>query len=368
MPSHCDKYADWTEENSDGPIAFPKTVLTSFSLPLSSELLFLVSNSSKSRGIVRITKNGLPGSSDVLVDVRMTYHYDEVFEYTKICSAQLDDGEYGVALFDIREVPKGRKYYTDFEITVNIPPSTTGVPTFIRGFRGDMLLFAYELGYMQDFVFFDTISLDAGNMSINAMALSARSANLHNERAEISGSFNVSELLVLHAVASLITVDVKLLNTDQDNPTELQMCTFFSDIRVTLELISTSETGTGGAFKVNASTDFRPVDIQTIRAPIDHVLDLTVQTKGGEITVTLPSTWEGEFRAASAPILGGPRIEADKNVPDPSGRGRKRDLAWVGNEPGVVEGHAWWVPQEERDSKMGNVTIVSAYLSPILRF
>ena len=109
----CVRFAPWTEIGEDyianrpsaidaatwpyGP-HYPFVAKTSLALPVSSDLLYLVSSGSLSHGHVEISADG-ESDSDVTVDVIFLYHNEDVLDDAKVCYLERRQGEKGVGIF-----------------------------------------------------------------------------------------------------------------------------------------------------------------------------------------------------------------------------------------------------------------------------
>ncbi|OCH93531.1 hypothetical protein OBBRIDRAFT_749519 [Obba rivulosa] len=356
-PAHrCVEFANWTTGDGDDSDDFSRVALTSFELPLSSDLLYLISNGTLSLGTLRISDRGSVGSDSALVDISMTYHFDYELEHTTVCLLNPEQGQYGVGFFNPGKLPDKRRIRTFFDVRVELPPGSRAAPTFVQRFETKMPQFVHEVAHSQDSVLFGNISLITLNMPIIAQSLVARHATLQTLNARIEGSITTFSRLNLLTLNAPIHVDVKMLNADDGDTTELQMLTANAAIDSTVELISTSADGTGGAFMIHAVTINQPLSISTRSAPVDHVLNLTAQTNFAKASVVLHPTWEGAFHLETTPLFNTPTVEARADVPDPAGRGRMRSVEFEDVGGGVVGGRVEWVSREESRRGLVNVS------------
>ena len=100
-------------------------------------------------------------------------------------------------------------------------------------------------------------------------------------------------------------------------------------------------------------------------APVDHILALAARTTNSPLDLVLHPTFEGAFALHGARWFA-PRVQVSEGVPDPAGRGRRRDVNFRQVQRGDVSGVVRWVPAEERE--LGLVTaetsnmVISLYL------
>ncbi|OCH93507.1 hypothetical protein OBBRIDRAFT_790223 [Obba rivulosa] len=362
----CVQYADWVQEASDSTSDrtsssdhFAHVATTSFELPLSSDLLYLISRGALSHGDVHID-TAQADSDMVAVNISMSYDYETVFEQTKVCLLQPAEGRNGVGIFSPENLHCATPnwncthYRTNFEVWLRIPTGLKNeIPAFVKSLETDMSLFSHRIYYLQDTVFFDSISLKTSNSHIVSGSLAARQAVLRTSNGRISGVFNTSSSLHLGTSNAPIDVDVRMLNADNGKATELNMRTSNSRVDAVTELISTTSSGTNGIFKIDARTSNSPLDVSTKSAPVDHVLYFTARTSNAPASASLHSTWEGAFRIQTSQHT--PTVDPDTEVPDPKGKERRRDVVVRSVRKGVVEGSAAWTPKEEH--RLGEVKI-----------
>ncbi|OCH93506.1 hypothetical protein OBBRIDRAFT_790220 [Obba rivulosa] len=338
----CVRYAEWVTEAGDSasdrsPDRYAHVATTSFELPLSSDLLYLISRGALSHGDVHIG-TAEADSDTVAVNISMSYDYENVFEQTK--------GRNGVGIFSpdcARPNWNCTHSRTNFEVWLWIPTGWKNkIPAFVKNLETDMPLFSHRIYYLQDNVFFDSISLKTSNSHIVSGSLAVRQAILRTTNGGISGVFNTSSSLSL------------MLNADNGKATELNMQTSNSRVDAVTELISTTSSGTNGIFKIDARTSNSPVDVSTKSAPIDHVLYFIARTSNAPASASLHSTWEGAFRIQTSQWHT-PTVDAATEVPDPKGQERSRDVVVRSVRKGVVEGSAAWTPMEEH--RLGEVEI-----------
>ncbi|OCH93768.1 hypothetical protein OBBRIDRAFT_832382 [Obba rivulosa] len=345
---YCIQNATWTTVNDAPPKleTFSHVVEASFSLPLSSDLLYLVARGALSHGMVQILSSGVAESNYMAVHVSVAYDYAHMLDRIKVCLLQPEEGQRGVGIFSPADLPyPARKYRTHFDVVVQVPAMVKGHPALVKRFESDMPLFSYQVDLPRDAVLFDHLSLSTSNKPIIVNSLATNTAMLHTMNSKIEGAFSTASYLSLHTLSAPIKADVQMLNANDGTQTQLWMQTSHSGINATAELVSTSTHATEGSFKIHGRTSGGLLDISALNAPIDHVLDLTAETSNALASVSLHRTWQGAFHLLASRFFT-PAIDADTSSSDPSGGSRHRRVHTKGSKENVVEGYAEWVPKK----------------------
>ena len=76
-----------------------RAAATSVTLPLTSDLLYFLSQGDHNAGTIEIVEGGEKGSKEVRVDVQMYYSSQEVLQTAKVCRMQAARGKNGVGIF-----------------------------------------------------------------------------------------------------------------------------------------------------------------------------------------------------------------------------------------------------------------------------
>jgi hypothetical protein len=82
-----------------------------------------------------------------------------------------------------------------------------------------------------------------------------------------------------------------------------------------------------------------PIDLKFPTAPIEHELDLDVNSAASPVHVALHPTYEGTIELQS--VLGSPSISVDETVEDPTGQERSRKVT-IGKGVASVKGTVTW--------------------------
>ena len=110
------------------------------------------------------------------------------------------------------------------------------------------------------------------------------------------------------------------------------------------------------AFKVIAQASNGSLNMNVSSAPVDSVINLEGSTSNAPVNVVLHPAYEGDVYLASG--MSPPMLHVEKNVRDPSGRGRYRSVHThtFGNfNPGTVEGRVLWGAEDGR--RLGSVEL-----------
>lgn len=137
-------------------------------------------------------------------------------------------------------------------------------------------------------------------------------------------------------------------------------------MRANVSLIADTDDEAGGAFRVDAKTSNSPVELRVPTAPVDSQLNLRVHTANGPARVALHNTFEGRFRLQTGVWWATSVERADEHEADPAGKGRRRRVEFSSIRRGVTEGTARWVPAEERELGVVEVTTSNSPIALVL--
>lgn len=135
----------------------------------------------------------------------------------------------------------------------------------------------------------------------------------------------------------------------------------FASVRpINSEVTLTSDAATGGKFDVDASTTNGPIDLKFIKSPVSALLRGKAKSTIGPVKVALAPEYEGHFSGSS--VIGGATV-VDRNVEDPEGKGRHREV--LQRRAGQsVDGSVFWVESDgshaENESSVEASTTISA--------
>ncbi|KAG5719396.1 hypothetical protein E4T56_gene13462 [Termitomyces sp. T112] len=354
--------AQWTEEfvpsggvSSDHPLI---TAAATFELPISSNTLLFLSRGAISGGL-NVQYGGY--GNDVRVTVKASYRFPEALDTVDVCIVTRSEGEIGLGIFSSpRSHPSHRRAVLQFAVTVNLPRVEEGSLLNVKAFETDMPLFIHEIGDLNGFVHFDSISLKTSNLPIRVKSLEAEKASIVTTNSPIEGEFHSSSSLKLYTSNSPVDVHVTLFNADGGNYTNLDISTSNSAIKGTLALESANESR--GKFKIFARTSVSPLQLSFVEAPVDSVLLLDATTSLGPAAVSLDSTYEGSYTAVTS--LQRPSILFNPDVEDPAGKGRKRQMRSSPSRGPIASGTVRWSDGDDHKKLLGNVNVRTS-LAPL---
>ncbi|THU98898.1 hypothetical protein K435DRAFT_516958 [Dendrothele bispora CBS 962.96] len=382
-----------------------QSVWNTFELPVSSDLLFLLSRGPWSAGSVDINQSDEPGDV-VLVNVTTYYHHPRLLEHAQVCKLNRKENEVGVGVFSTTPPRRGPHHHIPvrFGINVTLPKGTKDSPLNITSLVTSMGIFPHTLGdlatatrfgnlfltsavsgisakrVVADNMFIKTsagpiqgifgagssLKLLNANSPIDAHGVSGGDVIVKNANGAITGFFFSKTHLDLTTANALIDVNVTLLNEDDEKPTTVSMKTAHGPIKGNLSLISTGPNHTdptsnpGGSFKIEASNSLGAITLLTSQAPINSTVSLNAKTALSPVDVQMHPTFEGRFSVKTT--LGKSQVTTDEKQEDPDRKGRKRvvDFGKVG---GATTGKAYWGDENSlRGEVMVETTLADAKL------
>ncbi|GBE87281.1 hypothetical protein SCP_1005280 [Sparassis crispa] len=228
---------------------------TSFELPVSSDVLYLVSHGSLSfaSGSVQITDEGSAGSDVADVEITAFFDHEHEFALTRVCALTACGG--GERRRYIRKHPlllAGGTIKFDSRSRLSCPPHPS--PLFINKFETHLPWFAHHVGDLKDSVYFGRVSLRSAFIGYDVSSLFGEHIDVTTTLSAIKGSFNPSSYLTLHTSNAPISVQVGMLNDPEGNHTVVEIHTSNGPIKANMDLLSAASSGTGGNFSVDART------------------------------------------------------------------------------------------------------------------
>jgi hypothetical protein len=121
----------------------------------------------------------------------------------------------------------------------------------------------------------------------------------------------------------------------------------------------TSFSDVGGAFNITATTSNGPLAVDFPASPADSKLTLGAKTSNSPVSVSLNPAYEGTFKLQTSSWF---KAEAniDKEVVDPSGKDRKRNVVIENAGRESLSGRVNWDGDEEREVE-GVVDVFTSY-------
>jgi len=357
--------AEWSEgENSysDDPFNVEHT----FELPMSSDLLFLVTRGPFSVGHVTIVQSDEEGDAAV-VSVITNYDEEHILDLIKLCSVVAQEGENGIGIFTVHPHPRRhrRNHRVHFDVTVTLPKGSGDSPLVVSGFKTDLGIFGHQVADLADSVFFNSISLGGALGSIKVESLAAGSATMSTSNSPIEGKFTARESLKLSTANAHINVSVDMINAERaEKWSHLTMNTANAPIYASVSLLSldSEENATsGGAFSVKAHTAHGAVNVAVPTAPINSTVMLNAETALAPVDVSMHNTFEGAFSAHSTPFNKVEVSIGDKE--DPEGKDRKRNLIYQSVNKGTAKGNVFWGEGEGKDRGLVKLNTAMSHIS-----
>ncbi|SRR6266404_5994176 len=127
-------------------------------------------------------------------------------------------------------------------------------------------------------------------------------------------------------------------------------------IKADVSLVSSSPSGSGGAFGVRTHTTNSPIEVVYVDSPVDSVLKFDAVSTNARVHAALHRAYEGTFALATSNA--GAVVDRLRDVEDPSGQGRKRRVTRRSVERSHVFGEVEWVPSSD-SNEAGSVNIVT---------
>ncbi|KAJ7777698.1 hypothetical protein DFH07DRAFT_797566 [Mycena maculata] len=378
---HC---AEWsTSVASDVVDDFPYAADASFELPVSAETLFLISRSARHRAFAAGHVNYVQSedvSDTVKVDITARFWLDEYLDASKVCLLKRGEDESGVGIFTKWDRGRHSKEHEKlrFEVTVTFPQTSEDSPLAIKKLSTDLEIFTQIFGDVSNInfnslfvkgslggVYAETLSTENAKIrtslgAIKIQSLIAEDADVSTSMGPIEGTYNSSNVLVLHTSNGAINVDVNLFNEGED-PAKLRMHTSNGFIQGKINLESSK--GPDASFDLAARTSNSRIALDVLASPLDATLALRATTSIGSVSVKLPTTYEGSFDATTS--LAGLSVTFDEKAEDPAGEGRKRSIEFEGVRRNRAKGRVGW---SEEGLARGTVSVRSSMAPVSLEF
>ncbi|TFK50921.1 hypothetical protein OE88DRAFT_1747839 [Heliocybe sulcata] len=363
----CSTGAQWRSSGvrangANGSYAYPKSVATAFSLPVSSEVLYFVAHGSQLSGSLDVVDDGYE-EGVVQVDVTVFYYDDSALDRASVCKLSREGGQNGVGFFTPSrwEFPSGREQIF-MKVVAHFPAVHGEGVLRIPAFDTNLPLFSQQLGALEGSVYFDSLALRSSNARIAAQSVKAKSARIETSNSPIEGVYKTDRYLSLVTSNARIQAQVGLYNDDGVRATELVMTTSNSNIESEISMHSTASSHTGGSFKSTLTTKNGRIDVSHPDAPVDALLDFTASSTNSGVTVQLHPAYEGGFELGTSNARA--VVDVGGKVPDPKRRGRERRVWQEGGQRGAVRGEVYW---EEERRGAGRVVVRSSNSPVMLR-
>ncbi|KAG2153225.1 hypothetical protein DEU56DRAFT_907665 [Suillus clintonianus] len=251
VPAYYEFWTDFNEPGYSGPSDGAVLSESLFTLPVDSDVLYLISRGAFQYGTVTVEQS-IEASDSVIVRVRAAYHMEEAFERAYVCHLKRQANETGIAIY----TPKSRLPRQDnkdqlmLDVTLTLPASAGEDVLDIKSLATSAPLFRHEVAALSDTVFFISISLNTLHLPINVQSVAAETEIFTTANGHIEGHFHSTSSLKLVTTNMAIDADVNLFHDEVAKPLELVTTTANAplDARVSL----TTASGYAGEFKVDA--------------------------------------------------------------------------------------------------------------------
>ncbi|KAH0829116.1 hypothetical protein J3R83DRAFT_2592 [Lanmaoa asiatica] len=345
---HCVGNNNWTTYYDQPPwtLEYPYGAETTFSLPLDSDALYLISRGAFQQGLVNIEQS-TEVAHTVDVRVRVAYYDDEVLERATVCQMERADREYGIGIF----TPHRHHHHEPedqlkFDVTLTLPAGNEG-PLEVKKLETKMQSYSQNVADLQKSVLFDSHLSHLCQWQIECPgkeyddrylpSVTSEVGQFSSLNGEIDGHFTARSSLDLHILNGRITPTVNLLHRESADPSSLTIHTVNGQIDAEVSL--TSEASMGGEFEVGAESSNGEIGLKFIHTPIDSVLRCHAETSVGGVEVELDSAFEGTY---SLQTIVGKKLVSQHDVEDPAGKGRRRFVS-QNDAAGRVDGELKWV-------------------------
>ncbi|KAJ2930149.1 hypothetical protein H1R20_g6957, partial [Candolleomyces eurysporus] len=335
---------------------YPFASKASFELPISSDSLYLLSRGAYASGRVDILTSTAQKQDSAAVHVTVRYYHQEVRDLVKLCKISRRFGDRGVGIFTPRYIGRGNpgnQLY--FETLIVFPQSTRRhSPLRIKNLETDVHNTFHQVHEIAEHVVFSDISLTGSNSHISAADLAADVASVQTSNGAILGTFNASKELSLVTSNGLVKVDVHLDNGSSGTPSKLHIKTSNAPLEANISLYA-STSGVKSQYpqyKVDTLTSNNKLEVDFQKSPADSTLYYDGYTSNGPTNVQLHAAYQGSFKVSTSNSWGSPELRVREHVPDPSGRGRKREVEHSTLYKGVLTGSVKWVDDEKEDKRL----------------
>ncbi|KAK7042460.1 ankyrin repeat family protein [Favolaschia claudopus] len=267
----------------------------------------------------------------VLMTVR--HHSTEVRDRANVCWMERMDA-YGLGIFTPApfdgQTPKDR---LEFKLTLLLPAgSGSSLPVY--NLESRLPSFSTHLDIPPDSLEFDNLFLFSQNEPITAKSVFARNATVQTSNGVISGSFEASDALSLVTSNAPIDATVKLYNRNVFKTTELMIQTRNAQLQSDISLTTSSASGEGGKFDIEATTSDGPLFVTFPDSPTHSILTFNGQTSNSPANVWLNNAFEGEFALSSNLVFVDRRPFLDPR--------KLRSVFWEPLKNGMIVGSVRW--------------------------
>jgi len=159
----------------------------------------------------------------------------------------------------------------------------------------------------------------------------------------INGSFTVTERLSIVGGSSPVDVNVAMFSSPHaEKPTVLDIVNNEAPITTTISLqLNSTAHERGGFFAISQVNKQSDITSNVTSQPLDSTVRFVAVTKDANVTAIFPPAYEGRLSLVAS-RHGRSFVEADTDVKDPSGEGRKRYLEVKEHFGSIITGFVGW--------------------------
>ncbi|KAM5544972.1 hypothetical protein V8D89_001083 [Ganoderma adspersum] len=325
-------------------VVAPAVPVTTFLVPLSSDLLYIWGRGALSHGTINFlpsTDRSIPEGS-VRVDITPHDYSPEALKSVTLCLLEPAANQSSIAILS----PKMWSPADDIKFTVVVffpVPSQKSAPLRVNAVETNLPLFTHVFSKLEGNVAFGSLKVYSANKPVHGDYVEAERATVVTSNARIDGKFRVSRSLDLQTSNQHIDAEVVLDHdplTHRGASTNLSLHTSNALIHSKISLRTTSPFRIGGSFSVSASTRNGALDLSFPEQPVDSTLTLSARTSNSPATVRLHPAFEGQFELATA--NGHLAFAPNEGAEDPARRGRTRSWALTERTMKVRQGFVTW--------------------------
>ncbi|KAI5120345.1 hypothetical protein M0805_009420 [Coniferiporia weirii] len=365
---------DWTyvpaskSENS--------SYILQYSLP-ANETIYLRSNFSEIEddvilpvtGNLQVSVVNSTSQGNATISVKMGDIGEEALNKANVCLVRLDNG-WGLTIY-VPDDASEDSYHFDMDLKLPLPvgpPQLTGLATYLPSFN-------QTFENLDSYANLDSFTVQGSVGSVVVKSVHAQSILVQTSAAEISGTFNGSDRVVLQTVLAPVSANISLYNEGESRqpPTLLNVETGSSDIALNVTLYS----------KTNGTVGCPPTFTNTLKtfsgilnAAYRH--DTSLQTSSLFVCATtslepaqvfVDSAYVGTYDVHTT--LAEASIDRTEDVIDPTGGHRQRTYIDDLVSPNRLYGWVGWGPRPVGDLDLypgqGHIEVVSSIGAAVLQ-
>lgn len=224
------------------------------------------------------------------------------------------------------------------KVTITIPRGALELPELHSVFPG----LKQRVGDVFDDVTFGNVTLVGKGVAVDTVTGDNAVVVAHGGE-PINGSFTVTERLSIVGGDSPVDVNVTMFSSAHaEKPTVLDIVNNKAPITTIISLrLNSTANERGGFFAISQVNKQSDITSNVTSQPLDSIVRFAAVTKDANVTATFPPAYEGRFSLVAS-RHGRSFVEADTDVEDPSGEGRKRYLEVKEYFGSIITGFVGW--------------------------